>query len=154
MHKKKQLNFVEKKYVKITTCRHFFCLLTLTNLVLTASLAPCLPPPSFPRCHPSGSRAELSARHRPSGGGDDDHLWSDQSWGQTQCSPGSASQTQASRKDNACIFIICFQYRGFKGLICELLYQIIIWNRRKMSILCSSNAARIKNTGLYPWFPT
>lgn len=66
---------------QITTCRlerfspflTFMCGCFLNNLVLLY-LAPYLPVPSFPRCHPSGPRAELSARHRPSGGGDDDHL--------------------------------------------------------------------------------
>lgn len=56
----------------------------------------CLRLPSFSRCHPPGPRADLSARHRPPGGRDDDHLWSDQSRGQAQRSPGSASQTQVS----------------------------------------------------------
>ncbi len=66
-----RINKTNKK--NICTFLTFTCGYFLNTLVLL-DLAPYLPVPFFPRCHPSGPRAELSSRHRPSGGGDDDHL--------------------------------------------------------------------------------
>lgn len=51
----------------------------------------------FSRRRPSGPGAEHSARHRPPGGGNHDHLRSDQSGGPAQRPASAASQTQVSQ---------------------------------------------------------